>query len=60
MSKRKFGDTILLIGVLTEIVGGVVYFIKAVPKNSPLIPFLGVFGLILIGAGSSIKKKNTK
>ena len=52
---RNMGNVILIIGALLFIASGVLVFITDVDRN--IVGTLLVIGLILSGAGSSIKKK---
>jgi len=55
---KKFGELILLIGILIIILLAVAIIMNIIPKNSHLIATLFVISLIFIGIGISIKKAN--
>lgn len=56
----KLGEIMLISGVLMFIVGGIGVMFSIISKSSSIVSLLAVLALILIGAGTSIKKKYNK
>ncbi|WP_449240681.1 hypothetical protein [Desulfoscipio gibsoniae] len=54
----KFGDLILCLGVFLFFLGGVALAFGVLTANSPLLPVIAAFSLILIAIGGFIKKRN--
>lgn len=56
----RLGELILTAGVLIFMLGGLGVILNIIPRNSTIIPPLGILALIFIGAGASIKKKHNE
>lgn len=51
----RLGESILAVGVLMFMVGGLGVIFNIIPRDSRIISPLAVLALIFVGAGSSVK-----
>jgi len=56
--KSKTGEIILILGVLLFVFGGIGVLTDSLPQNT--LQAMGVFALIFVGVGLSLKKRIKK